>query len=74
MSEVIEVNFNTKARIQKYVVKEVFCVNCTKRIRYDSRLSENMPYIDFPKSKGFCLCKDCAVAVKDVVQEEKWDE
>ena len=76
MGEVIEVNFRTKQKVQKYVVIKNICVVCFNTVIYDSRRgeTENEPYIEISKNKGQCLCKNCAVAIKEVVNENAWDQ
>lgn len=72
MADVIEYNFNTKKRIQKYTVIKSVCAVCFKSVIYDSRKEENEVYIHIEKNKGFCICQKCAIAIKEVVDENEW--
>lgn len=74
MADIIEVNFRTKKRIEKYTIVKNVCVVCFNPVIYDSRKVHNEPYIEIQKSKGQCICKDCAVAIKEVVDANEWDK
>lgn len=74
MADVIEYNFKTRKKIQKYTVLKNICVLCCHTIVYDSRKENNEPYIDVSSAKCQCICKDCAVSIKEVVDENKWDQ
>lgn len=75
MGDVIEVNFKTKQKVQKYTIVKSICIFCLRDVIYDSRKGEdNDPYIEISKNKGQSVCKDCAVRVKEVVDENNWDE
>lgn len=73
MGDVIEVNFRSKQKVQKYTIVKNICVVCFNNVIYDSRREDNEPYIE-TKAKGQCICKDCAVLIKEVVDENDWDE
>jgi hypothetical protein len=74
MADIIEVNFRTKKRIEKYTILKNVCVVCFNSVIYDSRREDNSPYIELEKNKGNCICKDCAVAIKEVVDANEWDK
>lgn len=74
MGDIIEVNFRKKTRIQKYTVVKNICIVCFKNVIYDSRCEDNEPYIEVPKTKGQCICRDCAIAIKEVVDDNEWDK
>lgn len=76
MADVIEVNFKTKKKVDKYTILKNICVVCFNSVIYDSRKgeNENEPYIQISKGKGQCICKNCAVAIKEVVDENHWDQ
>lgn len=74
MADIIEVNFRTKKKIEKYTILKNVCVVCFNSVIYDSRKANNAPYIEISKNKGQCICKDCAIAVKEVVDANEWDK
>lgn len=76
MGEVIEVNFKTKKKVEKYTILKNLCVVCHNTVVYDSRKGEdgNEPYIELSKGNGSCICKACSVAIKGVVDENEWDK
>lgn len=76
MADIIEVNFRTGKRIEKYTIIKNICVVCFNSVIYDSRKgeNENSPYIEISKNKGQCICKDCSIAIKEVVDANQWDQ
>lgn len=74
MADIIEVNFRTKKKIEKYTILKNVCVVCFNSVIYDSRKENNVPYIEISKNKGQCICKDCAIAIKEVVDANEWDK
>lgn len=72
MAEIIEVDFRKKKRIEKYTILKNLCVVCFNSVIYDSRSEDNQPYIEISKGKGQCICKDCSVSIKEVVDENEW--
>lgn len=74
MADIIEVNFRTKKKIEKYTILKNVCVVCFNSVIYDSRKEHNAPYIEISKNKGQCICKDCAIAIKEVVDAKEWDK
>ncbi len=76
MGDVIVVNFKTKTKVEKYIISKHICVVCFKDVLYDSRKAEgeNEPYIQISKGKNQCICKNCAVSIKEVVDENNWAE
>ena len=73
MADIIEVNFRTKKRIEKYTILKNVCVVCFNPVIYDSRREDNEPYIEISKGKGQCICKGCSISIKEVVDENEWD-
>lgn len=65
MGEVIEVNFKTGKRIQKYVCRKWSCVTCSAVYTYDSRKESNKKYIKF--TSGALLCEDCAMDIYNTI-------
>lgn len=74
MADIIEVNFRKKKRIEKYTIIKNVCVVCFRGIIYDSRKQDNEEYIEVSKNNGQCVCKNCAIAIKELVDEHKWDK
>lgn len=73
MADIIEVNFRTKSKVEKYTILKNICVVCFSSVIYDSRREDNAPYIEISKGKGQCICKDCSVSIKEVVDANQWD-
>ena len=71
-AEVIEVNFRTKEKVQKYVVSRYVCFVCKQLFVVDSRNTPT-PLIKLG-SKGDCICKQCSVDIHNLVVEEKWNK
>ena len=76
MADIIEVNFRTRKKVEKYTILKSVCVVCFNSVVYDSRKGEdgNEPYIELSKGNGRCMCKACAVQMKGVVDENEWDK
>lgn len=76
MSEVINVDFVGKRKIEKYVITRWVCVICKGAHEFDSRSESNAPRIIFheggPKRNEECICKNCAINVKSVVDNQGW--
>lgn len=74
MADVIEVDFRKKRKIEKYTVIKNVCTICYNLVIYDSRKGDdNEPYIELERKRGECVCKQCAVAIKEVVDENEWN-
>lgn len=73
MGDIIEVNFKKKEKVQKYVLTKHICIICFNSVLYDSIREDNEPFIELNKSKGQCICKECSVEIKGIVDENKWD-
>lgn len=74
MADIIEVNFRTKQKVEKYTILKNVCVVCYSSVIYDSRKEENDPYIELSKGNGQCICKQCSIQIKEVVDENQWDK
>lgn len=75
MADIIHVNFKDKHKIDKYTIFKNVCVVCFRTIIYDSRkesTGENEEYIAIEKSRNQCICKNCSVAIKEIVDENDW--
>lgn len=68
MGEIIEVNFKTKKKVQKYVISKWKCVGCGHIGEHDSRKEDNPAFIKFEATHN-CMCMDCASLVADAMKE-----
>lgn len=72
MGTVIKVNFQTKKRIDKFTTKKYKCMNCSEAFVKDSRVETELDFVSFGDHPVNGLCKECAILVKKVVEDEGW--
>lgn len=75
-AEIIKVDFKTGKRIdtEKYVITTLICNVCRNFVKTDSRKKNNPQYIalDNWKKENACICKDCAIDIRDLCEENNW--
>lgn len=74
--DIINVDFETKKKLERYVRVNWYCIVCYKMFEYDSRKEQNIQRIIVNDNLHFrneqCICQNCAVKIKDIVEENEW--
>lgn len=74
-TEIINVDFKTKKRIERYTTTTLLCNVCKSLVKIDSRKAVNPQYIALEnwKKENACICKACAVDIRMLCEENNWN-
>lgn len=76
MSQVINVDFQAKRKIESYTVTLWKCLICSKDFELDSRQKGKAVRVLVREANRHhgeeCLCKSCSIDIANLVKKEGW--
>ncbi len=74
--DIINVDFEGKKKLDRYVKVHWYCIVCYKMFEYDSRNKHNTQRIivndNIHLCNEQCICQGCAIKIKNISEENEW--